>query len=196
MTKPKPKPAPSILPEKDWPIAKIVPHPNNERTHPPAEIALLAQLLKRWGPDQAIVVDERGVILKGHARRLAALEAGLETFPVKQRMGLPETEKTAMRISDNQVAALAGWDNAKVQLAIGNLRLAGYPVELLGFGDAQLVQFTTTPGPPAEFAQFDENVPTAHECPNCHYRWSGSSAPAKVEPEKPGKPAKEKKPKP
>ncbi len=36
-----------------------------------------------------------------------------------------------MRIADNQVALLAGWDNALVQSAIGDLRLKGYPLALL-----------------------------------------------------------------
>lgn len=26
--------------------------------------------------------------------------------------------------------------------------------------------------PPADFASFDEEIETAHECPRCHYRWS------------------------
>lgn len=29
------------------------------------------------------------------------------------------------------------------------------------------------PSPPADFPSFDENISTDHECPKCHYKWSG-----------------------
>lgn len=163
-----------------WALSKIYPYPKNPRTHPPAQIALLAELMKKFGPDQDIVVDEDGVILKGHGRRLAAIAAGRVDYPVTQRLGLSETDKAAMRIQDNQVALLAGWDQELVRGEIAILKTDGFDVGLLGFGEQQLVQFLTTPGPPAEFQQFGADIPTEHECPSCGYRWSGKSAPAVV----------------
>ena len=107
------QPVPFAAP--DWPdlpkmrkLDSIKPYPHNARTHPPAQIKLLATLMKKWGPDQAIVVDEDGVILKGHGRRLAAIEAGFEVFPIVERLGLSRDDKEAMRIADNQIALLAG----------------------------------------------------------------------------------------
>lgn len=186
--------AKDLLP-KLWDLAKTIPYAKNARTHPPAQIELLAELMKRWGPDQSIVVDEDRVILKGHGRRDAAYKAGIDrAYPVVQRFGLSEAEKEAMRIADNQVGLLSGWDNQLVQLAIGNLKLAGYPIDLLGFGDAQLVQFETTPGPPGEFPAFGADIQTEHQCPHCGYKWSGSSAPPEPVPDKPkAKAAKTKK---
>lgn len=170
-----------------WPIEKIFPYPNNPRTHPPAEITLLAQLIKKYGPDQDIVVDENGVILKGHGRRLAALEAGLRFFPVLVRTGLSAADKLAMRIQDNSVALMAGWDKELVRGTIADLQMQGYPIAMLGFGDVQLVQFTSLPAPPANgFQAFGEDIAVQHECPKCGYLWSGSSAPApKPGPKKP-----------
>lgn len=176
---------PRITPAKNWPIAKITPYEHNPRTHPAAQITLLAELIKKWGPDQDIVVDENGIILKGHGRRLAALEAGLKVYPVRQRFGLSEDDKTAMRIADNQVALLSGWDSDLVGFEVKRLERANYDMKLLGFGEAQLVQFTTTPGPPAGgFQAFDETIEIEHACPKCGYRWSGKSSPAPEE-EKP-----------
>lgn len=176
-----------------WPLDKIKPYPHNARTHPPAQITLLANILKKHGPDQPIVVDEVGEILKGHGRRLAAIEADRKDFPVVQRFGLSDAEKRAMRLADNQIALLSGWDNELVKFEMESLKRGGYDLALLGFGEAQLVSFMTTPAPPGSFPTFDENIPTAHECPSCHYRWSGNSAPveAKAAPEK--KPAAKKK---
>lgn len=167
-----------------WRLDRFIPYANNTRTHPPAEIAMLAGLLGQYGPDQPIVVDEDRVIIKGHGRRLAALAAGLEIFTFVQRFGLSEEEKKAMRIADNQVALLAGWDQALVRVEIASLKGAGYDVALLGFGDAQLVQFMTTPGPPSEFQAFGADIAVEHQCPKCGYKWSGNSAPKVEEPAK------------
>jgi hypothetical protein len=174
--------ATSVPMPKMWPLSKIKPYPNNPRTHPPAQIKLLAELLQRYGADQPIVVDEDGVILKGHGRMMAAAEAGIKSFPVVQRTGLSATDKTAMRISDNQVALLSGWDTELIRYEMRSLKAEDYDLALLGFGDAQLVQFTTQPGPPeGGFATFGEDIPTEHECPKCKYRWSGSTKPPSTE---------------
>src|SRR5690242_4209071 len=90
----------------DW----FIPYERNARTHPESQIELLASLLTKYGPDQDIVVDEDRIILKGHGRLLAAQQAGLSHFTFTQRMGLSEADKQSMRLADNQVALLSGWD--------------------------------------------------------------------------------------
>ncbi len=137
--------APKILPTKMWALKDIKPYPGNPRTHPPAQITLLAQLMKRFGPDQDIVVDEVGEILKGHGRLSAAIEAELPQYPVTQRFGLTEEDKIALRISDNQVALLSGWNTELVHFELKKLQQANYPIELLGFDNVQLVSFLATP---------------------------------------------------
>lgn len=122
-----------------WKLDRITPYPKNARTHPPDQIALLANMLKRWGPDQPIVVDEDGVILKGHGRLLAAIEAGLEEFPVVERRGLPAAEKSAIRIADNQVALLAGWDSVLIGGELSELEMTGFDLPFLGFPETQLI---------------------------------------------------------
>lgn len=180
-----------IAPSKPWPLDKIKEYPHNPKNHPPAQIDLLMVLLEKYGSDQDIVVDEKGEILKGHGRKMAARKLKWKTYPVTQRFGLSEEDKIAMRIADNQVPLLGGWDNELVKFEITRLQRSGYDVKLLGFGEAQLVQFTTSIQPPAGFQAFGEDIPTQHECPACHYRWSGSTAVT----EKPApKPTKEKKP--
>jgi DNA modification methylase len=123
------------------PLTAIVPYPQNARTHTDEQIDLLANLMLRYGVDQPIVVDEAGVILKGHGRRLAAIKAGFETFPVVVQHGLSDDDKRALRIADNQVALLAGWDAELMQLELGELKLHGFDLPLLGFGDAELASF-------------------------------------------------------
>lgn len=149
---------PALKP-KLWSLDKIIPYHSNPRTHPVEQIALLAKLFLRHGIDQPIVVDEDGVILKGHGRRLAAYEAGLAEFPVVQRDDLSDIEKRALRLEDNQVALLSEWSVELLRSELSSLSLGGYDVKLLGFDDVQLVSFMSipsgedpeqTPDPPAE----------------------------------------------
>lgn len=155
-------------------LNRFIPYPDNPRTHPPAEIMLLSQLLKTRGVDQPIVVDENWIILKGHGRLQAASLAGLKQFPYVQRFGLSEVDKRAIRIEDNQVALLAGWDRALIRTEIGQLQASGYDIALLGFGEAEIVSFTKLPGPPASFQAFDETIETQFCCPKCKFEWSGN----------------------
>lgn len=128
---------PATRPEM-WPMAKIIPYPLNPRSHPPAQVTMLAGMMQRHGVDQPIAVDEEGVILKGHGRRLAALEAGFEEYPVVVHHGLPEVEKRAMRLQDNQVALLSTWDKELIQGEIGTLKIEGYDIPTLGFTEVAL----------------------------------------------------------
>jgi hypothetical protein len=168
-----------------WPLAKIKPHPDNPRTHPPAEIALLAQMILDQGADQPIVVrQEDGFIIKGHGRLEAAALAKLDAFPVVVRSVPSDAEAMAQRIQDNAVPLLAGWNRELVFGAISSLRQVGYDVGRLGFGETQLVQFETLPGPPAQFPAVGSDLKTDFTCPRCSYSWSGEAKP---------KPAAEKK---
>lgn len=212
MTKAKKKREEHRTLEEDWPemrretrpLSAIHPYPNNPRTHPPAQVAMLAELLKKYGPDQDIVIDgDEDFILKGHGRRLAALAGGLKEFPCTIRYGLSDADKVAMRISDNQVSLLSGWDPELIRGEIGMLKAMDYDVGLLGFGDAQLVQFTTTPGPPDQFPAVGGDLPTEFRCPRCSFEWSGNplagaKGKAKDEPKKKakGKPPRKAKAKP
>lgn len=145
-----------------WSLDRIKPYPNNPRTHPPEQITLLATLLRKFGPDQPIVVDEDGTILKGHGRRLGAEEGELGGFWVKQRTGLSDAEKRAMRIADNQVALLSGWDDELVRLEMQVLKTEDFPLELLGFSDKQLADFSDmSPAPTGN----PEAVPEAPKTP-------------------------------
>jgi ParB/Sulfiredoxin domain len=178
MAKAKPQPAETVA---TWPLAKIKPYERNPRTHPESQIELLAQLMVKHGIDQPIVVDERGVIIKGHGRRLAALHAGMKTFPVVVRRGLAVADKRAMRIADNQVGLLSGWDHELIRLELQDLVLAKYDLPLLGFDADELMVFQA-PGPdaPGQFPEFDENVPVEHTCPKCGYQWSGKASHARA----------------
>ena len=141
MTKAAKVPAKFEYQAKLWKIDKIIPYPNNARSHPASQVTLLASLFKAHGVDQPIVVDEAGMILKGHGRRLAAIEAEFAHFPVVQRFGLSEAEKIAIRLQDNQVALLSTWHPELIKAEITSLKATGFDLELLGFPVTQMEGF-------------------------------------------------------
>lgn len=130
-----------------WPIDRIIPYDKNPKIHTPEQITLLAQWMTKYGVDQPIVVDEDGVILKGHGRRLGGIEAKFTHFPVVQHFGLSEAEKRAMRVADNQLNMMTGYSPELIKLEMGALKLAGFDMNLLGFGQQELVQFETNLAP-------------------------------------------------
>lgn len=128
-----------------WPLAKIIPYPNNPRTHPDQQVELLATLMQKHGVDQPIVVDEDGFILKGHGRRMAAVKAGFEEFPVVIHRGLSDADKRAIRVADNHLALLSGWNEDLLRAELTDLSKAGYDMPLLGFDNVSLVTFMAMP---------------------------------------------------
>lgn len=87
-----------------WPIEDITPYEMNVKKHDIAQVSGIANAIRRFGFDQPIVVDRNGVIIKGHGRRLAAIELGMKTVPVWHRKDLTAEEARASRLADNRVA--------------------------------------------------------------------------------------------
>lgn len=89
---------------ESWPIGNIKPYKNNAKIHDPVQITKLANAIKELGFDVPIVVDGDGVIIKGHGRRLAAMELGMKFVPVIVRDDMSPEQAKAARLSDNRVA--------------------------------------------------------------------------------------------
>lgn len=89
------------------------PYYRNNKMHNKRQITLLARVLRTHGFDQPIVVDKDNIIIKGHGRWQAALEAKYSLVPVVIRDDLEEWEVQAARIADNQSFALSEIDGKK-----------------------------------------------------------------------------------
>lgn len=128
-----------------WPLDQIKPSKDNPKSHPPEQVTALAGIFVEHGPDQPIVVDEDGVVIKGHGRLLAAYEAGLSEYPVFIRRGLTEIQKKALRISDNAIAEKSGWIEDLLRVDLNELSLAGYDMPLIGFEHEELIEYMAQP---------------------------------------------------
>lgn len=140
---------PSAIP---WPAAGVesVPivdlrrHPKNSRTHPRAQVRLIAASLLEYGWTFPMLRDEEGVILAGHGRLDAAellVEEGHPRFaeaPVCTARGWSDAQKRAYIIADNKIAQAAGWDPAILASELQELSGAGIDLDTLGFGKVKL----------------------------------------------------------
>src|SRR5882724_4110680 len=85
-----------------------------------------------------ILIDEKGGILAGHGRVLAARELGVKEVPVIVALGWSEAQKRAYALADNKLAENAGWDRDLLKVEIGALGSLGFDLGLAGFSGAEL----------------------------------------------------------
>lgn len=121
-----------------WPIDRIKKYPNNPRTHPAIQIEQLARDMRADGVTMPILVDETGIIIAGHGRLEAAQANRFEQYPVVIARGWSEDQKRAVRLKDNAVSLLSGWDAQLITGELTALKLSGYDMPLLGFPESQL----------------------------------------------------------
>lgn len=101
-------------------IGKIKPYELNSKVHDAAQVARIVRSIQEFGWDQPIVVDKDGVIIKGHGRRLAAIDLGYKQVPVLVRDDLTPEQVRASRLADNRVA-LSDIDSELLQKELSDL---------------------------------------------------------------------------
>ena len=116
------------------PISSIEPYGKNAKKHPEKQVQKIADSIREFGFNQAIVVDKDNVIIVGHGRYLAAHLLGMEMVPVLQ-MDIDEEKAKAYRLADNKLNE-SEWDMELVIAELKGLSLSS--VDLTGF-DRRLV---------------------------------------------------------
>ena len=116
-----------------WPIDRLLPYAANARTHSDDQVAQIAGSIAAFGFNVPCLVDERGVLIAGHGRLLAARQLELETVPVIRLEHLSEAQARAFRLADNRIAENAGWDDELLRVELEQLRDADFDLDLTGF---------------------------------------------------------------
>jgi hypothetical protein len=116
---------------------ELVDYENNAKIHTDEEIIALANIIKEFGFDVPVVVDENKILIKGHKRKLASIMAGEKLVPVIIRNDLTEEQKRAARIADNKVSE-SDWDMDKLKAELLGLRDFGIDLTLTGFESGEL----------------------------------------------------------
>jgi ParB-like chromosome segregation protein Spo0J len=116
-----------------WLLEKVIPYARNPRQIPQIAIDKVARSIQEFGFRQPIVVDEKGVIIVGHVRLLAAQELGLTEVPVHVATELTAAQANAYRLADNRTNEEATWDMDALTLELADLKLDEFDLDLTGF---------------------------------------------------------------
>lgn len=118
---------------------------------------------------ELIVVPQNGhfVTVGGNMRLRAAKDLGFADLPCKILDADTPIETLAeIAIKDN-----VGFGQDDFDL-IAN-EWTDFPLEDWGL---EIPELTIEAEAPETFAEYDESIPTEHECPKCGYRWSGKKS--------------------
>ena len=139
-------------------VASLIPYARNARTHSDEQVAQIAASIAEFGFTNPILTDgERGVIA-GHGRLAAARKLELTEVPVIELTHLSAIQKKAYILADNRIAANAGWDDELLGVELTELKDAGFDLELMGFGDEELVRLLNGEGDTTGLTE-DDAVP-------------------------------------
>lgn len=108
---------------------------NNEKT-----VELLMRLIPQMGFNVPILIDEKGVIVKGHARYKAAIKLGMEEVPCVVTHADEESIKLD-RIADNKVSEYTEWLTEGLTFEVDTLNVDKGILEDLGL---KVFDFSTT----------------------------------------------------
>jgi len=121
-----------------WPLARLIPHARNARTHSDAQVAQIAGSIAEFGFVNPVLVGDDGVIVAGHGRVMAARKLGLSDAPVIVLAHLTPIQRRALMIADNAIATNAAWNDEMLAAELAALKEEDFDLELLGFGEAEL----------------------------------------------------------
>ena len=121
-----------------WPLDRLLPYAVNARTHSDEQVAQIAGSITEFGFNNPALVDDRGVLIAGHGRLLAARKLRLATVPVIRLAHLTDAQARAFRLADNQIALNSGWDDAMLAAELARLQEDDFDLNLLGFSDENL----------------------------------------------------------
>lgn len=142
-------------------VDALRPNERNARRHPPFQVEQIAASIREFGFPNPILadLDDDGLIVAGHGRRLAVLklvEGGeavrlpngkalpLGVVPVIDCSGWTEAQRRAYTLADNQLALTSEWDEEllKIELSdiqeLSNVGEVGMTITDLGFTDADI----------------------------------------------------------
>ena len=103
------------------PVADIKPYWRNPRTNEQTVRALM-EIIPKSGFNVPLLVDDKNVIVKGHARYNAAKRLGITELPCIVSENDDDTNK-ADRIYDNGISELSEWNTDMLSVELRDMKL-------------------------------------------------------------------------
>lgn len=146
----------------------------NPNKHADDQIERLAKLYEYHGIRHPIIIcKDRGVIAAGHGRKLAAIKAGIDAFPVVYQKFETEEQFYSFIVSDNAIAEWSELDISKITKEITNFG-SNFDFDFLGIKDFEIPDFE--PATAEEQGQLDQKKLIFVECPHCGEQFEQSQA--------------------
>jgi ParB-like chromosome segregation protein Spo0J len=117
----------------------LLPYARNAKTHSVEQVAQIAGSIKAFGFNNPVLIDERGEIIAGHGRVLAAHELRMKTVPCIVLSHLSKAQKRAYRLADNRIAENGGWDDQLLKIELTAIQSSGLELDL-GFSEKELAR--------------------------------------------------------
>ncbi|MEH1789632.1 MAG: site-specific DNA-methyltransferase [Nostoc sp.] len=125
-------------PVEEWTLERIIPYENNAKLHPDTHVDQIAASIEEFTFLDPVAVDEKGFLLEGHGRLLAAKQRGDSTIPVIQVTGLTEAQKRAYRLAHNKLTTNTGFDTELLKIDFEFLKESDFDLDLTGFDPVEL----------------------------------------------------------
>lgn len=119
-------------------IADLIPYARNSRTHSDEQVAEIAASIREFGWTNPVLIDQKGTIVAGHGRVLAARKLGIETVPCIRLGELSPAQIRAYVIADNKIALNAGWDEDMLAAELAALKEEDFDLGMTGFTDEEI----------------------------------------------------------
>jgi DNA modification methylase len=123
---------------EEWDIERLSPYANNAKLHPDSHVEQIANSIEEFTFLDPVAVDEKGELLEGHGRLLAAKKRGDKTIPVIQVTGLTDAQKVAYRLAHNKLTMNTGFDPELLKIDFEFLQDDDFELSLTGFGELEL----------------------------------------------------------
>lgn len=121
-----------------WEVERVLPYARNARLHTSEQVTKIAASIERWGWTIPILVDEKGELIAGHGRVLAAKQLGINSVPTMVARGWTAEMIAAYRLADNKLGELSSWDDAVLAAELMALQEASELIGLIGFNEREL----------------------------------------------------------
>jgi len=123
---------------EEWDIDRLIAYKHNAKLHPDSHVDQIANSIEEFTFLDPVAVDEKGELLEGHGRLLAAKKRGDTTIPVIQVTGLTEAQKVAYRSTHNKLTMNTGFDPEMLKIDFEFLQDEGFDLDLTGFSELEL----------------------------------------------------------
>lgn len=152
-------------------INSLTPNESNPRLHSDDQVAQIAESMRAFGWTVPILVDEKGLVIAGHGRLMAAKLNKVDRVPILRKAGLSDAQKRAYMLADNKLALGSEWDTELLVAELGALDALDFDLDLTGFSDVEISALTFEPdfqpGGIEDQGALDQLAPKMITCPHC-----------------------------